>query len=103
LADATIAVGPSLVAAASRIGTGINLLHAAQEINANGVAIMRMNNRWKRRCRRWLTRSAYSMLALISAVPYAVAGDLIQTVSGLWVPATALSLTLVTAVVRSQK
>jgi hypothetical protein len=52
---------------------------------------------------KWLTRAAYSTLALISAVPYAVAGDLIQPVSGLWVPATALSLTLVTAVVKSQK
>ena len=64
---------------------------------------MRMNIRWRRRCAKWLTRAAYSTLALISAVPYAAAGDLIQTASGPWVPATALSLTLVTAVVKSQK
>ena len=64
---------------------------------------MRMNIRWRQRCAKWLTRAAYSALAIISAVPYAAAGDLIQTVSGLWVPATALSLTLVTAVVKSQK
>jgi hypothetical protein len=64
---------------------------------------MRINIRSRQRCVKWLTRSAYSTLALVSAVPYAVAGDLIQTVSGLWVPATALSLTLVTAVVKSQK
>ena len=64
---------------------------------------MRMNIRWRQRCVRWLTRSAYSMLALVGAVQYAVAGDLIQTVSGPWVPATALSLTLVTAIVKSQK
>lgn len=64
---------------------------------------MRMNIRWRQRCVKWLTRSAYSMIALVGAVPYAVAGDLIPTVSGLWAPATALSLTLVTAVVKSQK
>ena len=64
---------------------------------------MRMNIRWRRRCAQWFTRAAYSALALISAVPYAAAGDLIPTVSGLWAPATALSLTLVTAVVKSQK
>jgi len=64
---------------------------------------MRVSIRWRRRCVKWLRRSTYSMLAVIGAVPYAAAGDLIQTVSGLWVPATALSLTLVTAVVQSQK
>jgi hypothetical protein len=64
---------------------------------------MRVNIRWKRRRRKWLTRSAYSVLALVGAMPYAVAGDLIQTGSGVWIPATALSLTLVTAVVKSQK
>ena len=63
-----------------------------------------MNIRWRRRCATWLTRAAYSAFALISAVPYAAADDdLIPTVSGLWVPATALSLTLVSAVVKSQK
>jgi hypothetical protein len=64
---------------------------------------MRLSIRWRQRCVKWLTRFAYSLLALVGAVPYAMAGDLIQTVSGLWVPATALSLTLVTAVVKSQK
>jgi hypothetical protein len=43
------------------------------------------------------------MLASIGVVPFALAGDMIPTVSGLWAPATALSLTLVTAVVKSQK
>jgi hypothetical protein len=64
---------------------------------------MRMSIRWRQRCATWLTRAAYSALALVSAVPYAAAGDLIQTVSGLAVPATALSLALVMAVVKSQK
>jgi hypothetical protein len=64
---------------------------------------MRVNSRWRQRCVTWSTRSAYSMLALISAAPYAAAGDALQTVSGLWAPATALSLTLVTAVIKSQK
>ena len=64
---------------------------------------MRMSIQWRNRFEKWLTRSAYSMLALIGAVPYALAGDLIPTVSGLWAPATALSLALVTAVVKSQK
>ena len=64
---------------------------------------MRVNIRWKQRCVKWLRRLAYSALALISVAPYAMAGDLVQTVSGLWVPATALSLSLVTAVVKSQK
>jgi hypothetical protein len=64
---------------------------------------MRLNIRWRQWCAKWLARAVYSALTLISAVPYAAAGDLIQTASGPWVPATALSLTLVTAVVKSQK
>jgi hypothetical protein len=64
---------------------------------------MRMSIRCRHRFTKWLTRSAYSMLASIGVVPCALAGDLIPTVSGLWAPATALSLTLVTAIVKSQK
>jgi hypothetical protein len=64
---------------------------------------MCMSIRGRHRFEKWLTRSAYSMLALLGAVPYALAGDLGPTVSGLWAPATALSLTLVTAVAKSQK
>jgi hypothetical protein len=64
---------------------------------------MRVNIGWEQRCAKWLARAAYSALTLVSAVPYAAAGDLNQTGSGLWLPATALSLTLVTAVVKSQK
>jgi len=75
--------------------------HAVPANGATGFAVMRMNIRWRQRLVKWLTGAAYSTLALISAVPYAAAGDLMQTVSGLWVPATALSLTLVTAVVKS--
>jgi hypothetical protein len=52
---------------------------------------------------KWLTGSVHVLLALFIAVPNAVAGDLTQIVYGLWVPATALSLTLVTAVIKSQK
>jgi hypothetical protein len=50
-----------------------------------------------------VVRGAVAALALCGVVPDAWAGDLIQTVSGLYVPATALSLTLVTAVMRAQK
>jgi len=50
-----------------------------------------------------ILRSAAAALVLCGVMPDALAGDLIQTVSSLSVPATALSLTLVTAVMRSQK
>jgi hypothetical protein len=48
-------------------------------------------------------RSALAVLALYGAMSDAWAGEVIQSVSNLCVPATALSLTLVTAVIRSQK
>jgi hypothetical protein len=64
---------------------------------------MRMTIRWRHRCAKWLARAAYLALALAGAAPCAAAGKVIQTVPGLWVPATALSLTLVTAVVKSQE
>jgi|GEM_PF-5439298 hypothetical protein len=50
-----------------------------------------------------VVRGAVAALALCGAMSDALAGEVIQTVSGLYVPATALSLTLVTAVIRSQK
>jgi hypothetical protein len=42
-------------------------------------------------------------LAVLGLVPAAAAADLGQAVCSPWVPATALSLTLVTAVIKSQK
>ncbi len=58
----------------------------------------------------FLKRSTYLMahgvaatLALCGAMPDAMAGELTQTLSSLYVPATALSLTLVSAVMKGQK
>jgi hypothetical protein len=42
-------------------------------------------------------------LAIVALVPVAAAADFGQAVCSPWVPATALSLTLVTAVIKSQK
>jgi len=42
-------------------------------------------------------------LAIVGWVPAAAAADFGQAVCSPWVPATALSLTLVTAVIKSQK
>jgi hypothetical protein len=104
LVDATISHGAALPGAGPRcIGSNGIAAEAPLANSARGVAAMRVNIRLRQRCVKWLTRSAYTILALVGAVPYAVAGDLIQTVPGLWIPATALSLTLVTAVVKSQK
>jgi hypothetical protein len=47
----------------------------------------------------WMTAA----LAIVGFVPAAAAADFGQAVSSPWVPATALSLTLVTAVIKSQK
>lgn len=52
---------------------------------------------------RRLARAAAALLALCGAMPDAFAGDLMPTGPGLWISAAALSLTLVTAVIRSQK
>ncbi len=62
-----------------------------------------MNHGLARASRYWLARGAAAGFALCGAMPDALAGDLMQRGASLWVPATALSLTLVTAVIRSQK
>ena len=64
---------------------------------------MRVNHGFARTSRYWVARGAAAGLALCGAIPDALAGDLMQRGPSLWVPATALSLTLVTAVIRSQK
>jgi hypothetical protein len=47
--------------------------------------------------------SALATLTLLGPTSDALAGDLTSTPSGLWVPATALSLTLITEVMRLHK
>jgi hypothetical protein len=51
----------------------------------------------------WLARATLALLVSGGVVPVAFAGDLLQTMSSVWVPATALSLALVSAVGKSQK
>ena len=46
---------------------------------------------------------AFGAVALCGAMPDAVASDLVHAMSGVWAPAAALSLTLITAVTGSQK
>ncbi len=55
--------------------------------------------RWASRVARWTAAG----IAMVALVPAAAAADLGHAVSSVWVPATALSLTLVTAVIKSQK
>ncbi len=55
--------------------------------------------RWASRIVRWTAGG----IAIVALVPAAAAADLGHAVSSVWVPATALSLTLVTAVIKSQK
>ena len=51
----------------------------------------------------WVARGAAASVAMLAGIPDALAADLSNAVPSLWVPATALSLTLVTAVIRSKK
>ena len=45
----------------------------------------------------------WAAFAIGGVAPDAMAGPLVQGASSVWGPATALSLTLVTAIIRSQK
>jgi hypothetical protein len=67
------------------------------------VTAMRISARLRKRRGARIARWAFATLALCGFIPDAVAGDLVQRMSSLWVAATALSLTLVTAVSRPQK
>jgi len=66
---------------------------------------MRLRERLRRGWRSRIVRCAAAMIAFVALVPAAAAAaaDLGQAVCSPWVPATALSLTLVTAVIKSQK
>jgi hypothetical protein len=64
---------------------------------------MRINALLRKRRGARIARWTFATLALCGIVPDAVAGDLVQAMSSFWVSATALSLTLVTAVSRPQK
>jgi hypothetical protein len=64
---------------------------------------MRINPLLAKAIRTRVARWTFAGLASTLVVSDAVAGDLVQPIHSLWVPATALSLTLVTAVVKSQK
>jgi hypothetical protein len=64
---------------------------------------MRVNPAWRQRLGVWFVRLALAGIVTGSLVPVAFAGELMQTMSNLWVPATALSLALASAVGKSQK
>ncbi len=64
---------------------------------------MRVNRAWRQRLGVWLGRLALAGIVTSCLVPAALAGELLQTMSNLWVPATALSLALASAVGKSQK
>jgi hypothetical protein len=50
-----------------------------------------------------IARWALAAISLCALAPMVMADDLVQTLPSLWVPATALSLTLVTAANRPKK
>jgi hypothetical protein len=64
---------------------------------------MRVNPAWRQRLGAWLARLALAGVVTSCLVPVALAGELLQTMSNVWVPATALSLALASAVGKSQK
>jgi hypothetical protein len=64
---------------------------------------VRLNRAWRQRVGVWLAQLALAGLVTSCLVPVAHAGELLQTMSNLWVPATALSLALASAVGKSQK
>jgi hypothetical protein len=50
-----------------------------------------------------IPRRVFAAIALCGVAPVVMADDLLQTLPSLWVPAAALSLTLVTAAGRSKR
>jgi hypothetical protein len=64
---------------------------------------MRMNAMRRKRRGAGISLWAFGAVALCGAMPDAVASDLVHAMSGVWAPAAALSLTLITAVMGSQR
>jgi hypothetical protein len=64
---------------------------------------MRMNAMPKKRPGGRTLLCAFALVLLCGVIPDAVASGLIHSMSGAWPPAAALSLTLITAVMGSQR